>query len=152
RIGPCLGVALATGSGAAAGGGAGNRCGGRFRRLGLPVFLSWLQATVESALHLYYTDHFELPLPAGHRFPMSKYRRLRQAVVADAAHQGDLLLVPPAASDEQLATSHDWNYIRRVAAGGLTAAEIRRIGFPWSPQMVERSRRSSGATIAASRA
>ena len=107
---------------------------------------------MESALHLYYTDHFELPLPAGHRFPMSKYRRLRQAVVADAAHQGDLLLVPPAASDEQLATSHDWNYIRRVAAGELTAAEIRRIGFPWSPQMVERSRRSSGATIAASRA
>ncbi len=104
------------------------------------------------ALHLYYTDHFELPLPESHRFPMSKYRRLRQAVVGDDTHRRDLLLVPPAASDEQLASCHDGDYIRRVAAGELTAAEIRRIGFPWSPQMVERSRRSSGATIAAARA
>lgn len=103
-------------------------------------------------MHLYYTDHFELPLPEGHRFPMSKYRRLRQAVVAADVHDRDVLLVPPAARDEQLATCHDWNYIRRVAAGELTTAEIRRIGFPWSPQMVERSRRSSGATIAAGRA
>ncbi len=103
-------------------------------------------------MHLYYTDHFELPLPDGHRFPMSKYRRLRQAVVADDGHRDDVLLVPPAASDDQLATCHDRDYIRRVTAGELSIAEIRRIGFPWSPQMVERSRRSSGATIAAGRA
>lgn len=103
-------------------------------------------------MHLFYTDHFELPLPEGHRFPMSKYRRLRQAVVADAVHRDDLLLVPPAASDEQLETCHTPEYIRRVTTGELTPAEIRRIGFPWSPEMVERSRRSSGATIAAGRA
>lgn len=103
-------------------------------------------------MHLYYTDHFELPLPAGHRFPMQKYRRLRQHVTASDDHRGDPLLVPAAASDDQLATCHDRDYVRRVAAGQLTAAEIRRIGFPWSPQMVQRSRRSSGATIAAGRA
>jgi acetoin utilization deacetylase AcuC-like enzyme len=59
---------------------------------------------------------------------------------------------PPAASDEQLTRAHDAEYIRRVSEGLLTGPEIRRIGFPWSPAMVERSRRSSGATIEAARA
>src|SRR4030095_12901789 len=46
---------------------------------------------------------------------------------------------------------HDANYVERVLAGNLSAAEIRAIGFPWSPQMVERSLRSVGATIGACR-
>lgn len=102
-------------------------------------------------LDLYYTDHFELPLPSGHRFPMDKYRRLRRCVATSERHANDPLLVPPAADDQQLATCHDRDYIERVRSGALSPAEVRRIGFPWSPQMVERSRRSSGATIAASR-
>jgi len=103
-------------------------------------------------MHLYYSDHFELPLPAGHRFPMDKYRRLRQRIATSDDHQNDPLLIPPAATNEQLARCHDADYISRVENGTLSAAEIRRIGFPWSPKMVERSRRSSGATIAAGRA
>ena len=103
-------------------------------------------------MHLYYSDQFELPLPPGHRFPMAKYRKLRERIVASDLHQNDLLLIPPAASDEQLARCHDIQYIRRVQDGTLSDAEIRRIGFPWSLKMVERSRRSSGATIAAARA
>lgn len=103
-------------------------------------------------MHLYYTDHFELPLPDGHRFPMDKYRRLRRTIAASDLHRDDLLLVPPEATDEQLSTCHTRQYIHRVSTGELSAAEIRRIGFPWSPKMVQRSRRSSGATIAASRA
>ncbi|TVQ01523.1 MAG: histone deacetylase [Planctomycetaceae bacterium] len=102
-------------------------------------------------MDLYYTDHFELPLPSGHRFPMDKYRRLRRHIATSDSHRGDPLLVPPAATDCQLATCHHREYIERVAAGHLSPLEIRRIGFPWSPQMVERSRRSSGATIAAAR-
>ena len=58
---------------------------------------------------------------------------------------------PPAATDNQLALAHDREYIRRVQAGALSEREIRVIGFPWSLAMVERSRRSSGATIAAAR-
>src|SRR5690606_13872727 len=46
---------------------------------------------------------------------------------------------------------HDAGYLHRVASGTLDAAEIRRIGFPWSAAMVERSRRSAGATLAACR-
>lgn len=103
-------------------------------------------------MRLFYTDHFELPLPDGHRFPMDKYRQLRRRVATAAHHVEDTLLVPPAASDQQLSLAHCPEYIRRVQLGELSKAEIRRIGFPWSPQMPERSRRSTGATIAAAKA
>ncbi len=103
-------------------------------------------------MQLFYSDHFELPLPPGHRFPMDKYRRLRQRIASSDLHCNDPLLVPPAATDDQLALAHDIHYIKRVQGGTLSQAEVRRIGFPWSLQMVERSRRSSGATIAAARA
>jgi len=102
-------------------------------------------------LKLFYTDHFELPLPEGHRFPMAKYRMLRDRVVSNPLHHGDVLLVPPAATIEQLRLAHQSYYIHRVLNGELTPQEIKRIGFPWSDKMVERSRRSSGATLAAGR-
>ena len=102
-------------------------------------------------MKIFYTDHFELPLPEGHRFPMAKYRRLRQAVVENPLHRDDVTLVPPAATDEQLCLAHERDYVDRVVTGRLTDAEIKRIGFPWSEKMVERSRRSSGATLAAAR-
>lgn len=103
-------------------------------------------------MRIFYTDHFELPLPEGHRFPMDKYRRLRRRVVCSDDHAQDTLHVPPAATDQQLTLCHAVEYVSAVADGRLQAAEIRRIGFPWSERMVERSRRSTGATIAASRA
>lgn len=103
-------------------------------------------------MKLYYTDHFELPLPSTHRFPMLKYRRLRRHVATSELHRADVLLVPPAATDEELERCHCRDYIQRVQHGTLSTAEIRRIGFPWSPQMPERSRRSTGATLAAARA
>ncbi len=103
-------------------------------------------------MRLFYTDHFELPLPDGHRFPMSKYRKLRRRIAADDFHRQDPLLVPPAATDAQLCLAHTPAYVARVQRGELTRSEIRRIGFPWSLPMVERSRRSTGATIAAATA
>ncbi len=103
-------------------------------------------------MKLFYTDHFELPLPEGHRFPMQKYRLLRNRIAADDAHRDDALIVPQAVTYEQLILAHDQEYVDRVCQGRLTKEEIRRIGFPWSPLMVERSKRSSGATLAAARA
>lgn len=94
----------------------------------------------------FYTDHFVLPLPEGHRFPMQKYRLLREAI---ATHPQINLIEAPAASDTQLLYAHTPSYIQRVVAGGLSPQEQRAIGFPWSERMVERSRRSVGATIAA---
>jgi acetoin utilization deacetylase AcuC-like enzyme len=100
---------------------------------------------------LFYTDVFVLPLPAGHRFPMEKYARLRARLYASGAFCAGDFETPAAATSEQLCRAHDAAYVARVSAGELSAAEIRRIGFPWSPEMVERSRRSAGATIAACR-
>jgi acetoin utilization deacetylase AcuC-like enzyme len=101
-------------------------------------------------LKAFYTDRYVLPLPAGHRFPMDKYARLRARV--EAGLPGVRLSEPPPATDDELARAHDREYVRRVASGALSAAEQRAIGFPWSEAMVERSRRSAGATIAAARA
>lgn len=103
-------------------------------------------------MRIFYTDEYVLPLPDGHRFPMDKYRRLRAGVVAEGLGGPDTLSVPRAATDEEILRAHDRGYLQRVQAGALSAAEVRRIGFPWTPQMVERSRRSSGATIEACRA
>jgi len=95
-------------------------------------------------------DRFHFDLPPGHRFPLEKYRLLREAVERE--------LVPPvritvsmAVSDEQLRLAHTDDYVDRVANGGLTEREVRRLGLPWSPELVERSRRSVGSTIEGAR-
>ena len=103
-------------------------------------------------MRLFYCDHFVLPLPAGHRFPMEKYALLRDRVVEAGLGTNGELCVPPAATDEELESVHDPGYVRRVRDGGLSPQEIRRMGFPWSPELVERSRRSVGGTLQASRA
>lgn len=82
---------------------------------------------------------------------MEKYRLLRERVLASGAVRADDLAVPEPASEEEILRVHEAEYLRRVMAGGLDRAELRRIGFPWSPAMVERSRRSAGGTIAACR-
>ncbi len=83
---------------------------------------------------------------------MQKYALLRQRVAESGLIAPENMRVPPAASDAEIMRAHDADYLHRVQNGLLTPQEIRRIGFPWSPEMVERSRRSSGATIAACRA
>lgn len=103
-------------------------------------------------MKLFYADQFVLPLPAGHRFPMEKYARLRERLAGSGHFGAADFHVPQAADDATLALAHCTDYVRRVTGGSLTAQEQRRIGFPWSPQMVERSRRSAGATLAACRA
>jgi acetoin utilization deacetylase AcuC-like enzyme len=103
-------------------------------------------------MKVFYTDQFVLPLPDGHRFPMAKYTLLRERVFASGLFAPDELCVPDAATDTGLLRVHTAEYVRRVKAGELTEKELRRIGFPWTPEMVERARRSSGATIAAARA
>jgi acetoin utilization deacetylase AcuC-like enzyme len=77
---------------------------------------------------------------------MSKYRLLRDGV---AGTRGLKLCEAPAATDTQLLLAHDPVYVQKVVTGMLEPKEQREIGFPWTPGMVERSRRSVGATIAA---
>jgi acetoin utilization deacetylase AcuC-like enzyme len=101
---------------------------------------------------LFYSDHIQLPLPAGHRFPLPKYALLRERVLSSGFFNHENLVVPPPATFEQLSLVHEPDYIRKVLNGELTVKELRRVGFPWSPGLVERSLRSVGATIAACRA
>lgn len=103
-------------------------------------------------MKLFYTDVFVLPLPAGHRFPMEKYARLRKALLASGDFAEADFHLPPAADDALLARAHDPEYIARVSRGELPTAVQKAIGFPWSAAMVERSRRSAGATVCACRA
>jgi acetoin utilization deacetylase AcuC-like enzyme len=100
----------------------------------------------------FYSDTFVLPLPETHRFPMRKYSRLRERVVEDGILTAQDLAVAPAAEWGDLLLVHSADYVDAVATGSLPHEMQRRIGFPWSPEMVERSRRSVGATIAAARA
>lgn len=100
-------------------------------------------------MQAFYSDHFVLPLPDGHRFPMQKYQMLRHQV---SGIPGVVLQEAPAASDSQLLLIHDPVYLQQLIHGTLEPRAQREIGFAWSLAMVERSRRSVGATIAACRA
>jgi acetoin utilization deacetylase AcuC-like enzyme len=97
----------------------------------------------------FHSDAFVLPLPPGHTFPMTKYRLLREA--AEATLPGLRVTEALAASDGELALAHDPAWIAAVADGTTSPAQQREIGFPWSERMVERARRSVGATILAAR-
>ena len=100
-------------------------------------------------MQAFYADHFVLPLPEGHRFPMRKYSRLRERLGQELPTLR--MQQAPAASDGELALAHAPAYIQAVRGGSLPPQMQREIGFPWSEGMVERSRRSAGATIAAAR-
>src|SRR5437867_1843116 len=99
----------------------------------------------------FYSDTFALPLPAHHRFPMAKYRLLRERLVAEQILTPADLAIPDPISWDDLRLVHDAGYVEAVRTGTLPAEAQRRIGFPWSPMMVERSRRSVGATLTAAR-
>jgi len=96
----------------------------------------------------FHADRQPLDLPPGHRFPATKYRRLRTRV--EAWPELEVREAEPA-PDAILALAHDLRYVQAIAGNGLSAAEQRAIGFPWSEAMVERARRSVGATLAAAR-
>lgn len=102
------------------------------------------------AMQVFYATQFVLPLPPGHRFPMIKYQLLRERLPA-AVPDVELQQALPA-TDEELGLAHGPAYIQAIGAGTVTAQAMREIGFPWSPAMAERARRSVGATIAACRA
>jgi acetoin utilization deacetylase AcuC-like enzyme len=98
----------------------------------------------------YYADQFVLPLPEGHRFPMGKYRLLRDWLSTSLPKVQ--LQVAPAATDGQLALCHTPSYIQSIHSGSIAPERMREIGFPWSPAMAERARRSVGASLEAARA
>ncbi|MCB8966461.1 MAG: histone deacetylase [Ardenticatenaceae bacterium] len=102
-------------------------------------------------MKIFYYDHHEFPIPATHRFPAQKYRLLRERVVAEQLVPSQRLLAAPMATAAQLQRAHTADYLHRLQNGLLTEAEVRRIGLPWSPELVQRVAYMVGATIAAAR-
>lgn len=94
----------------------------------------------------FYCDHYDLGLPEGHRFPAEKYRLLREVLTG----RPNVILEPARlATADELTAVHDPGYVQAFLEGTLPTAAIRRIGFPWSPQMVTRTLASAGGTLLA---
>src|ERR1700758_614069 len=97
---------------------------------------------------LFYADHCVLPLPPEHKFPIKKYRMLRELLVKDGFFT---LEVAPLAHMATIVLAHDTEYVEAFLQGTLSAGAMRRIGFPWSPELVRRTLASVGSTLAAAR-
>ena len=100
------------------------------------------------SMRVYYSDHHEIPLPPGHKFPLPKYRMLRDVLAADLRVQ---LEPAPLADAATIALAHDPEYVAKFLNGTVEPAAMRRIGFPWSEGLVQRTLASAGATLAATR-
>ena len=92
---------------------------------------------------------WQFPLPPHHKFPLAKYELLAERVVEEGLVAPGDVLEPDPVGWEDLATVHDCGLLSRIREGCLTAREARGLGLPWSPELVERGRRSVGGTIEA---
>jgi acetoin utilization deacetylase AcuC-like enzyme len=95
---------------------------------------------------VYSENLYELKLPPAHRFPIGKYRRIYDALAID---HGERLALAPAAGTDDLTLVHHAAYVAAVRNGALPDVAVRRLGFPWSEALADRSRRSVGGTLAA---
>lgn len=100
-------------------------------------------------LHVWSSSRYTFPLPSGHRFPIEKYAMLREAVVARGFVPPELVHEPQRVAVDDLLLVHTADYVARFTEGRLTRDEERRLGFPWSPALVERSYRAAGGTCEA---
>ena len=104
------------------------------------------------SLHLWSSDRYAIALPDGHRFPIAKYSQLRTRVEEEGIVPAECVHEPPRAAWADVARVHSTDYIDRVTTGTLSVADVRRLGLPWSPALVERTLRSTGGTCEAARA
>lgn len=100
-------------------------------------------------LHVWTSARYIFPLPPDHRFPIAKYAMLRDRVVAEGIVAPDCVHEPARVARDDLLLVHTADYVDRFTRGDLSRDEIRRLGFPWSPALVERSYRAAGGTVEA---
>lgn len=100
-------------------------------------------------MHVWSSAKYTFPLPNGHRFPIAKYALLRQRVIDEEIVPAEHVHDPSAAPREDLLLVHAPDYVDRFTTGALTRDEERRLGFPWSAALVERSYRAAGGTLEA---
>ena len=99
----------------------------------------------------HHPDYF-LPLPDGHPFPMAKYPLVRERLRAAGLLRDGDEIVPDEAERDDLARVHTADYLDRLYGDGLTAAEVRALGVPWTPRLLRRSRLAVQGTLLAARA
>jgi acetoin utilization deacetylase AcuC-like enzyme len=104
-----------------------------------------------AAPRFFFPDTPDLPLPEKHRFPISKYRLLREKVITERLLGRAVLTPSPTASIDQLLCAHSAEYVTAVLNGSLTRQQQRRIGLPWSATLARRSRTTVGGSLAAAR-
>ena len=100
-------------------------------------------------MKVFYSDHYDIPLPEGHRFPIKKYRLLREQLLAERLLTPVELRQAPRVGRETLLRAHTPAYVDAVLQGTLDPKIVRRIGLPWSEGLVNRSLASVGGTLAA---
>lgn len=98
-------------------------------------------------MKIFHCDILSFPLPKKQEFLVSKYALLAEKVVAAGLADSCGLLTPPEATLEEILRVHTSDYVERLLKGKLSPGEIREVGLPWSPRIVERARRSAGGTI-----
>lgn len=97
----------------------------------------------------YFTDHIEVPLPEGHRFPMQKYRMLREKLISDGIADDKQLVPADMVSEEDLLRAHSEIYVSGLTNNTLSEKELRPIGLTWSKELLVRSFTSVGGFVAA---
>ena len=102
-------------------------------------------------IRIWSSSRYSFPLPEGHRFPVAKYAMLRERLIADRIVASGDVCEPHRATVADLRLVHTREYVDRFTTGALGIEEQRRLGLPWSPELVERSHRAVGGTIDAGR-
>ncbi|MGB3491267.1 MAG: histone deacetylase [Elainellaceae cyanobacterium] len=98
-------------------------------------------------LPIIHHPNYVAPLPLGHRFPMPKFGKLYNLLIKDGIAQHHHVYQPEALPIEWLEQVHEPEYVRSYCEGTLTAKAQRRIGLPWSPELVERTCFAVAGTI-----
>ncbi|MBI4853660.1 MAG: histone deacetylase [Acidobacteria bacterium] len=102
-------------------------------------------------MKVFYTDKYIVELPDGHRFPMNKYRLVRESLLEKGILAIQELYEPEIVSPEIVTLAHTRKYVESICSGTIDSKAMRRIGFPWSPSLVTRSLASVGGALCAAK-
>ena len=94
-----------------------------------------------------YHPQYNVALPSTHRFPMAKFRMLHDQLLKDGVAIPEQFHKPDRASQAWIETVHESAYVSAYCDGTLDAKALRRIGLPWSPELVHRTCIAVGGTV-----
>jgi acetoin utilization deacetylase AcuC-like enzyme len=99
-----------------------------------------------------YHPSYQVALPAGHPFPITKYSLLKERLLSEGVIAAGDILEPEPLDIPILRLVHTHEYLAKLETSALSAAEQRRLGLPWSEALWQRSRLASAGTLLAARA